>query len=94
MIERSAYNPAVSHELRSQRETTLVTTKAVNIADVVEVDKLPPGKEKTAHADAGYTGTEKRAPKRGRKWHIAAEHGSIKTMPEGELKDATRHAGT
>lgn len=68
-----------------------VTTTAAHIADVVEVDKLLHGKEKTVRADAGYAGAEKRAPKRGRKWHIAARRGAIKAMPDGELKDAIKH---
>jgi IS5 family transposase len=70
--------------------THTVTTTAANKADVTEVGKLLHGKEKTVHADAGYTGAEKHAPKRGRKWHIAAKRGSIKAMPEGELKDAAK----
>ncbi len=68
-----------------------VTTTAANVADIVEVDKLLHGKEKTAYADAGYIGAEKRAPKRGRKWYIAAKRGAVKAMPEGELKDAVKH---
>jgi IS5 family transposase len=70
-----------------------VTTTAANVADVVEVGKLLHGKEKTVYADAGYIGAEKREgmTKRGRTWHIAAKRGSIKAMPEGELKDAAKH---
>ncbi len=68
-----------------------VTTTAANIADVVEVDKLLHGKEKTVYADAGYIGAEKRASKRGRKWYVAAKRGSIKAMPEGEHKEAVKH---
>jgi IS5 family transposase len=68
-----------------------VTTTAANVADVAEVAGLLHGKEKTVHADAGYIGAQKRAPKRGRKWHIAAKRGRVKAMPEDELKEATRH---
>ena len=68
-----------------------VTTTPANVGDVTEVDKLLHGQEKTVHADAGYQGAEKRAPKRGRTWHIAAKRGSVKAMPEGELKDAVKH---
>ncbi len=50
-----------------------VTTTAANVADVAEVAELLHGKEKTVYADAGYIGAPKRAPKRGRKWHIAAK---------------------
>lgn len=68
-----------------------VTTTPANVGDVTEVDKLLHGKEKTVYADAGYQGAEKRAPKRGRTWYIAAKRGSIKAMPEGELKEAVKH---
>ena len=70
-----------------------VTTTAANVADVVETGNLLHGKEKTVYADAGYTGVEKRKgmTKRGRTWYIAAKRGSVKAMPEGELKDATKH---
>ena len=70
-----------------------VTTTAANVADVVEISKLLHAKEKTVYADAGYIGAEKREgmTKRGRTWHIAAKRGSIKAMPEGELKDAAKH---
>ncbi len=65
-----------------------VTTTPANVGDVTAVDKLLHGKEKTVYADAGYLGAEKRAPKRGRTWYIAAKRGSVKAMLEGELKDA------
>jgi IS5 family transposase len=68
-----------------------VTTTAANVADVAEVAQLLHGKEKTVHADAGYIGAQKRAPKRGRKWHIAAKRSRVKAMPEDELKQATQH---
>ncbi|MGS0997447.1 IS5 family transposase [Rhodanobacter sp. UC4451_H18] len=68
-----------------------VTTTPANVGDVMEVAKLLHGKEKTVYADAGYQGAEKRAPKRGRTWYIAAKRGGIKAMPEGELKDAVKH---
>jgi IS5 family transposase len=71
--------------------THTVTTTAANVADVAEVAKLLHGKEKTVHADAGYIGAEKRAPKRGRKWHVAAKRSKVKAVPEGELKDAIKH---
>ncbi|EIM03875.1 MULTISPECIES: IS5 family transposase [Rhodanobacter] len=68
-----------------------VTTTPANVGDVTEVDKLLHGKEKTVYADAGYQGAEKRAAKRGRTWYIAAKRGSVKAMPEGELKEAVKH---
>lgn len=48
------------------------------------------GKEKVVYADAGYTGAEKRAPKRGRKWYIAAKRSKVKALSEGELKEVTK----
>lgn len=71
--------------------THTVTTTAANVADVTEVAELLHGKERTVHADAGYIGADKRAPKRGRKWYIAAKRGKVKAMPEDELKEATEH---
>jgi IS5 family transposase len=68
-----------------------VTTTPANVADVTEVAELLHGKEKTVYADAGYIGADKRAPKRGRKWRIAAKRGSVKAMPEGALKEATEY---
>ena len=68
-----------------------VTTTPANVADVTEVAKLLHGKETTVHADAGYQGAQKRAPKRGRTWYIAAKRGSVKAMPESELKEAVKH---
>lgn len=70
--------------------THTVTTTAANVGDVVEVGKLLHGKEKDVYADAGYTGAEKRASKRGRKWHIAAKRSKVKALPEGELKEAIK----
>jgi IS5 family transposase len=43
-------------------------------------------------ADAGYQGAEKRARKRGRHCYIPAKRGSVKAMPECELKEASKHA--
>jgi len=67
-----------------------VTVTPANEADVTQVDKLLHGKEKSVHADAGYTGAEKRAGKRGRKWYIAAKRSAVTKLPEGELKEATK----
>lgn len=65
---------------------TVVTTPA-NEADVEVVDELLHGKEKMVHADAGYTGAEKRVPRKKLKWKIAAKPGKIKAMPDGKAKD-------
>lgn len=68
-----------------------VTTTPANVADVVEVGNLLHGKEKRVYADAGYIGAEKRKgmAERGRQWLIAAKRGSVKAMPEDELKEVT-----
>lgn len=68
-----------------------VTTTPANVADVVEVDKLLHGKEKSVHADAGYLGADKRVTKNKRmQWHIAAKRGKLKAMAECELKEAIK----
>ena len=70
--------------------THTVTTTPANVADVVEVDKLLHGDETTVHADAGYTGAQKRVPSPDLTWNIAAKRGRIKAMNEGPLKDVTK----
>jgi IS5 family transposase len=66
---------------------TVVTTPA-NEADVEVVDELLHGKEATVHADAGYTGADKRVVRKKLTWHIAAKRGKVKAMPEGRKKAA------
>ena len=70
--------------------THTVTTTPANAADVVEVDKLLHGDETTVHADAGYTGAQKRVPRPELTWNIAAKRSRIKAMNEGPLKDVTK----
>jgi transposase, IS5 family len=67
-----------------------ITTTPANTADVMEVEKLLHGEETVAYADAGYIGADKRVTRRGLIWHIAARRGSVKAMPEGELKQVTK----
>lgn len=64
---------------------TVVTTPA-NEADVEVVDELLHGKEAVAHADAGYTGADKRVKRRNLTWEIAGKRARIKAMPEGRAK--------
>lgn len=64
---------------------TVVTT-AANEADVTVVDELLHGKETEVHADAGYTGAEKRVQRKKLTWKIAEKRGKIKAMPEGGEK--------
>ena len=69
-----------------------VTTTPANVADVAETGKLLHGEEKSVHADAGYTGADKREELEGceAQFHIAAKRGKVKALPEGELKEATK----
>lgn len=63
-----------------------VTTTAANVADVTEVAKLLHGKETMVFGDAGYTGADKRANKRGRRWYIAAQRSRVKAITDARLK--------
>lgn len=73
-----------------------VHATAANDSDVAHTHELLHGQEASVHADAGYTGVDKRAEitqaqQEGRigqdvQWHVAAKRGGIKAMPEGPLK--------
>ena len=65
---------------------TVVTT-AANEADIEVVDELLHGKETTVHADAGYTGADKRVVRKKPTWKIATKRGKLKAMPDGKEKD-------
>ena len=72
---------------------------AANESDIASTHALLHGKEKSVHADSGYTGVAKReeivkaqADGRIRKkidWYVAAKRGKIVSMAEGVLKDLT-----
>jgi IS5 family transposase len=64
---------------------TVVTTPA-NEADIEVVEELLHGREETVHADAGYTGADKRITRKKLTWSIAAKRGGLKAMPDGEEK--------
>jgi len=64
---------------------TVVTT-AANEADVEVVEELLHGKEEVVHADAGYTGADKRAERKKLRWEIAAKRGKLRAMKEGRDK--------
>jgi IS5 family transposase len=66
---------------------TVVTT-AANEADVEVANELLHGKEVTVHADAGYTGADKRSKRRKLTWQIAAKRGRIQAMVDGRAKRA------
>jgi len=74
----------------SKRVHTVVVT-AANVSDITQTAQLLHGQEKQVHADAGYTGVEKRAEivalERKMDWQIARKRGQIKTMKEGAEKE-------
>ena len=85
--------------LGADRDSKLVHTvvvTAANVADVTQTAELLHGQETQVHADAGYTGVEKRAEivalERKIDWQIARKRGSIKTMAEGAEKAAVKAA--
>src|SRR6185312_3938985 len=67
---------------------TVVST-AANVADVSEVANLLHGKERHVFGDAGYIGAEKRVPKRGRKFWIAAKRSVVKAIDDSKLREIT-----
>lgn len=72
---------------------TLVVT-AANVADVTKAVELLHGQETQVHADAGYTGVEKRAEivalGRTIDWQIACKRSLIKALAEGAEKAARK----
>jgi IS5 family transposase len=83
----------------ADRDSKLVHTvvvTAANVADVTKTSELLHGQEKQVHADAGYTGVEKRpeivALERKLDWQIAGKRGVIKSMAEGAEKEALKAA--
>ena len=72
---------------------TAVVTVA-NVSDITQTAELLHGREKQVHADAGYTGVEKRAEivalERKIDWQIARQRGTIKSMVEGAEKEALK----
>jgi IS5 family transposase len=72
---------------------TLVVT-AANVADVTKTAELLHGRETQVHADAGYTGVEKRveivALERKIDWQIAGKRSVIKALAEGAEKEALK----
>ncbi|MEQ2007233.1 MAG: IS5 family transposase [Limisphaerales bacterium] len=72
---------------------TVVVTSA-NVADVTKTVELLHGQETQGHADAGYTGVEKRAEivalERKVDWQIACKRGLIKALAEGAEKEARK----
>jgi IS5 family transposase len=81
----------------ADRDSKLVHTvvvTAANVADITKTAELLHGQEKQVHADAGYTGVEKRpeivALERKIDWQIGGKRGVIKAMVEGAEKEAIK----
>jgi IS5 family transposase len=81
----------------ADRDSKLVHTvvvTAANVADITKTAELLHGQEQQVHADAGYTGVEKRtemvALERKIDWQIARKRGQIKTMAEGAEKETLK----
>jgi len=81
----------------ADRDSTLVHTvvaTAANVADLTKTAELLHGEETQVHADAGYTGVEKRAEivalARPIDWQIARKRGLIKVMTEGAEKETLK----
>jgi IS5 family transposase len=77
----------------ADRDSKLVHTvvvTAANVSDITKAAELLHGQEQQVHADAGYTGVEKReeivALNRTVDWQIARKRGPIKAMAEGAEK--------
>jgi transposase, IS5 family len=83
----------------ADRDSKLVHTvvvTAANVADLTQTAALLHGQETQVHADAGYTGVEKReeitALDRRINWQIARKRGQVKTMAEGAEKETVKAA--
>jgi transposase, IS5 family len=64
---------------------------AANVADVTQTVELLHGEGTRVHADAGYTGAQKREEATGLEvdWYIAEKRGKVAAMDEGPLKELT-----
>jgi IS5 family transposase len=81
----------------ADRDSKLVHTvvvTAANVADIAKTAELLQGEEQQVHADAGYTGVEKRpeivALVRKIDWQIAGKRSVIKALAEGAEKAARK----
>ncbi len=79
---------------RDRKLVHTVVVTAANVADITKTAELLHGQEKQVHADAGYTGVEKRAEiaalERKLDWQIAGKRGQIKAMVEGAEKETIK----
>jgi IS5 family transposase len=73
-----------------------VVVTAANVADITKTAELLHGEERQVHADAGYTGVEKReeivALERKIDWQIAGKRSAIKALADGAEKEARKAA--
>ena len=81
----------------ADRDSKLVHTvvvTAANVADITKTSELLHGQEQQVHADAGYTGVEKRAEivalERKIDWQIAGKRGQLNSLAEGQAKEALK----
>ena len=79
---------------RASKLVHTVVVTAANVADLTKAAELLHGRETQVHADAGYTGVEKRseivALERQIDWQIACKRGVIKAMADGAEKEALK----
>ena len=79
---------------RASKLVHTVVVTAANVADITKTAELLHGQEQQVHADAGYTGVEKRAEivalERKMDWQIAGKRGVLKAMAEGAEKEAIK----
>ena len=79
---------------RASKLVHTVVATAANVADITKTAELLHGEEQQVHADAGYTGVEKRAEivalKRKIDWQIASKRGLIKALAEGAEKEVRK----
>ena len=70
---------------------TVVGT-AANVSDIAEAANLLHGEESSVHADAGYTGLDKREEMQGKQldYYIAEKRSRVQKLPEGSQRDAAR----
>jgi IS5 family transposase len=81
---------------RDSKLVHTVVVTAANVPDITKTAELLHGQETQVHADAGYTGVEKRAEivalARKIDWQIARKRGQIKTLAEGTEKETLKAA--
>jgi IS5 family transposase len=66
-----------------------VMTTAANEADITVVEELLRKEDEVVHADAGYTGADKRVSRKKLRWEIAAKRGKVQAMKDGRAKHQT-----